>query len=126
MREIYVNMLGYPYSPYDGSYRWQAEAPSQEILAAVEALPTDETAFLRTDLDSDPAAQALAALIQPEIFTVLKAFQCQRIRSLRAAAYQAEADGLFFGHEADGDGRDAWVSKRMEIKMRHPWPGTYR
>lgn len=126
MEETYLSILGYPYSPYDGSYRWHGDAPSQAVLAAVERLPTEETTFLGRDMDSDADMLALAAVIPAASFASLKNYQCEQIRALRAAAYQTEADGLFFGHEGDGDSRDTWLSKRAEIKARYPWPGTYR
>ena len=126
MRETYLSLMGYPYSPYDGTYRWHNDYPGQYVLAAVEQLPIDEAAFLAMDMESDPRALAVSALVPIETFVAVKNCQCERIRALRAAAYQAEADGLFFGHEGDGDSRDTWLNKRAEIKTRYPWPGTYR
>ena len=122
MRETYLSILGYPYAPYDGQDRWHADIPGQDLLTAVQALPTEEGAFLGTDLESDTAAQAVAALVSQDRFAAIKDFQCERIRSLRSTAYQAEADGLFFGYEADGDSRDTWLNKRTQIKDRYPWP----
>ena len=126
MRETYFRILGYPFDPYEGSYRWHFDVPIQEVIAAVEALPVEEEAFLTVDLETDSSAQALAAVVGQDRFTALKAYQCGRIRSLRAAAYRNEADGLFFGHEADADHRDTWLNKRVQIKARYPWPGAYR
>jgi hypothetical protein len=126
MREIYFSILGYGYTPYDGNYRWHSYVPNQEIVAAVEALPTEQEAFLRADLDTDSSAQSLAAVVPSDRFASLKTYQTGLIRALRAVAYQNEADGLFFGHEADGDSRNAWLNKRIEIKNRYPWPGAYR
>ncbi len=126
MREKYFSILGYDYTPYDGTYRWHSEVPIPEIVAAVEALPSEEGAFLGIDLETDSTAQTLAALVTQDQFTALKSFQCGLIRSLRAAAYRNDADGLFFGYEADGDSRDAWLNKRIEIKACYPWPGSYR
>jgi hypothetical protein len=42
--------------------------------------------------------------------------------ALRAAAYTAEADPLFFKWQA-GEGTQAdWLAKRAEIRARYPYP----
>jgi hypothetical protein len=126
MHETYFSILGYTYAPYDGGYCWHSEAPIQEVIDAVEGFPCEEETFLRMDLETDSAAQILAARVIPDRFTALKVFQCGLIRSRRAAAYRNEADGLFFGYQADADSSDTWLNKRIEIKSRYPWPGSYR
>jgi hypothetical protein len=40
---------------------------------------------------------------------------------LRAQAYAAEADPLFFYWQADEGSRDAWDDKRNEIRLRYPY-----
>ncbi|MBI5569315.1 MAG: hypothetical protein HY914_05155 [Desulfomonile tiedjei] len=114
--------LGFSHHLLGGECKWLAEGPSIQVMTAISELPDSEEGFLQVDLDAHAAAGALSA----EHFSALKGWQCERIRALRAAAYQAEADGLFFNAEADGPSRDVWLAKRTEIKSRYPWPGTYR
>lgn len=109
--ELFV-LLGYPCTPYSGDYRWLGEIPSVELLTQVESLPDNEAEFLGVDMTAFPAA--------------LQTYQCARIRALRSAAYSAEADGLYFGAQGDGDVLDEWRAKRDEIKERYPWPAEYR
>jgi hypothetical protein len=126
MRDQYFCALGYRCDPYGGGYYWHDEIPSSAIIEAVEALPEERDTFLLTDLETDPAAQALNAMTSQERFLALKQYQCHLIRELRAAAYKVEADGEFFQHEADGAPRETWSATRAQIKGRYPWPGMYR
>ena len=107
-----LTTMGFGSLPYNGEPRWIDAVPTNELLAAVEQLPDNEDEFLKIDLASYPEE--------------IKAVQCSLIRKKREAAYQSEADGLFFGAEADGDIKVSWIAKRDEIKARYPWPGTYR
>jgi hypothetical protein len=42
--------------------------------------------------------------------------------ALRQSAYAKEADPLYFKWQAGESSQEAWVAKRAEIKLRHPYP----
>jgi len=95
------------------------EIPDDPGLAKiVQELPPDD-GILAIDLDTTTG-------LSKEQLSALKQWQCSKIAAFRAEAYKVEADGLFFGSEADGDNKQAWLDKRAEIKARYPWPGSYR
>jgi hypothetical protein len=43
-------------------------------------------------------------------------------KAARAAAYQTEADPLFFKWQAGEGTQEAWEAKRAEIRARYPYP----
>jgi len=45
----------------------------------------------------------------------------EAIRSSRQAAYQAEADPLFFKWQAGEATKEEWLAKRSEIRLRFPY-----
>lgn len=87
------------------------ESAVQQLMDCTDLLGIDLTTISGFPEDRLQAAQS---------------WQCKLIRQLRAEAYKLEADGMFFGSEADGDAKQAWLDKRAEIKARYPYPGSYR
>ena len=48
----------------------------------------------------------------------------ERAQANRAAAFQAEADPLFFKWQAGEGTEQEWLAKRAEIRERYPYPGS--
>jgi hypothetical protein len=66
------------------------------------------------DADGNPVEYNRAAV-------ELHAAQMQAQQS-RAAAYQQEADPLFFKYQAGEVTKEEWIAKREEIRARYPYP----
>lgn len=112
-----MNALQLSYQPVDGVLVYLGTEPEDRDKTFLQDIPQDDQ-WLIIDLDASDISETLKSK--------LKIIQCETIRSRRTDLYRLEADGLFFGAEADGDSKDAWIAKREEIKARYPWPGTYR
>ena len=55
---------------------------------------------------------------------VLPGLLRQQVEQARAAAYQLEADPLFFKAQRGEATTDEWTAKVAEIKARFPYPGA--
>jgi hypothetical protein len=119
-----LEALGYPHTMYDGEYRWSDSGPPEGLVEMLASAISGN--FLALDIEGAGMGKSICAMATASRSAALKALQCSEIRRLRSAAYKEETDELFFGSEADGDNRNAWLAKRAEIKARFPWPGTYR
>ena len=122
-----LTLLGYPHEMYDGRCVWTDKEPHKDVLELCKQLGGG--LFLREDLGAD-RCKGLDEECGADALARLQAAQCSEIRALRAAAYRAEADDLFFEAAADDlqdqSKRKGWIAKRDEIKKRYPWPGEYR
>jgi len=66
--------------------------------------------------------QPTEAEIQAELDRLIAEQPRKEAEALRSAAYQSEADPLFFQYQAGEVTKDEWIAKREEIRARYPYP----
>jgi len=96
------------------------------IVKALQSLrPNAEWALYGDDelkwLD-ETQTQPSEAEIQAEIERLIAEQPRKEAEALRSAAYQSEADPLFFQYQAGEVTKDEWMAKREEIRARYPYP----
>jgi hypothetical protein len=94
-------------------------------VKAIQSLRPDAEFVLRGDelewLDqnqTEPAAEEIAA----EAARLEAAEPFRFAQQQRSAAYQQEADPLFFKYQAGEVDKADWIAKREEIRQRFPYP----
>lgn len=107
---------------------WHEGVPDSSDNRVVEYLfllfgeNRDDRMLLSIDLDNHPIQEILSQ----DQLSILKSYQCQKIRELRQAAYKELSDPLYMAHIADGDSIDLFSAAREAVKKMYPWPGDYR
>jgi hypothetical protein len=94
-------------------------------IKAIQSLRPDAEFVLRGDelewLDqnqTEPTPEEIAA----ESARLEAAEPLRIAQQSRAAAYQQEADPLFFKYQAGEVTKEEWIAKREEIRARYPYP----
>ena len=68
--------------------------------------------------DEKPSLEQVEALWTETEYLI----EVERVEQLRLAAYQSEADPLFFKWQAGEATEEEWIAKRTEIAERFPYP----
>ena len=104
-------------------------APSDTLLAEYGVFPVSPTAQPTYDAATQKLAEGTPTESQGrwvQVWEVVAltaeelAERAEQLRMERQAAYQAEADPLYFKWQAGEGTQEAWVAKRAEIKARYP------
>jgi hypothetical protein len=66
-----------------------------------------------------PTEEQLNSVSEEEF---IKNSQVKLLKHNRSAAYQQEADPLFFKYQAGEVEKEEWLEKREEIRQRYPYP----